>query len=97
MKRDCIFLKRNLDLFTLSFKEILKRWDFCPKKSFAIFSFNENMERENLFGKKENFLKENSEKENSEKENSEKDNSQKENSGKENSEKENSEKENSEI
>jgi len=77
MKRDCIFLKRNLDLFTLSFKEILKRWDFCPKKSFAIFSFHENMERENLFGKKENSHKENPQKENSEKENSEKKNSEK--------------------
>merc|ERR1712179_753523 len=58
MKRDYIFLKRNLDLFTLSSKEILKRWDFCPKKSYATLSFNENMERENLFGKKENSEKE---------------------------------------
>jgi len=62
LKRDYIFLKRNLDLFTLSFKEILKRWDLCPKKSYATLSSNENMERENLFGEKENSQKEDSEK-----------------------------------
>ena len=76
MKRDYIFLKRNLDLFTLSSKEILKRWDFCSKKSYATLSFSENVERDNLFGKKENSQKKNSQKENSEKEKSQEENCQ---------------------